>query len=352
MSGRVNATGVLSFAAATALGQYLRVTSNGTTLALAGATDREVGTLDKEHIVSGLGATSHASVVAPNAEGTVKMIAAGAFSAGAALYGAASGTVDDTVNANPIGYAVDAATAANDIVEVLRVNTVTVGRGDHNDYLNFFDDFLGDYPANTTAMTANGWSKVETNGSGVTSSDQANGVLTFAFDAVAEAATAVLYMINNPFDIDDAPIVDFRLAIYDIGDDAALDINFGIANDTHATDADVITESAFFHLDGTSLALVLESDDGTEEQGDVATGVTLVDDTFYDFRVDMTDKTSVTFWYKAVTAVAWTQLAAATTFNMENATSTLTPMVHVEKTSNDTLADVRLDFISFTATRA
>ena len=353
MGGQVNATAVQSFLAPTARAPYLRVTANATDLSLAGALDVEVGTIHNRHVVSGVGASEQASVLLRNAPGTAKMVAAGAFSAFATVYGAAAGTIDDTVNANPIGVTLTAATAAGDYVTVLRQNTVTVGRGDHNDYISFFDDFLGDYPAAATAMTANGWTKVETLGLGVISSDQPNGVLKFVFDAVAEAATSALYMINAPFDIDDGPIVDFRLAIYDIGDDAALDINFGVANDTHATDADSITESVFFHLNGASLLRLAECDDGVaSEVAATSTTVTLVDNTFYDFRIDLTDKTDVTFWYKAVTAVAWTQLLSGTTFSMTGATGALTPIVHVEKSSNDTLADVRLDFISFTAARA
>lgn len=352
MSGQVNATAIGSFPATTARAPYLRVTIGASDLSLAGALDVEAGTTSQRHVVSGVGAQEYAPVVLRNAPGTVKMVAASAFSALATVYGAADGTIDDVVNANPIGVALQAATATGDYVEVLRQNTVTVGRGDHNDYLSFFDDFLGDYPAAATAMTANGWTKVETNGLGVISSDQANGVLKFSFDSTSEAATAALYMVNAPFDIDDGPIVDFRLAIYDIGAAGEIDINFGVANDTHADNADTITESAFFHLDGNDLSLLCECDDGSNETAATDTNVDLVDNTFYDFRVDLTDKTDIKFFYKATSAVAWTRLLSATTFSMAAATGALTPIVHVEKTTATTLADVRLDFIKFTADRA
>lgn len=49
--------------------------------------------------------------------GSVEMEAAGAITKGAAIYGAASGTVDDTVSGSAIGYALDAATASGDIIE-------------------------------------------------------------------------------------------------------------------------------------------------------------------------------------------------------------------------------------------
>lgn len=53
--------------------------------------------------------------------GTVQCKAGGAFSAGAVVYGRAAGLVDDisTSSAVKIGVALEAATAANDIIEVL-----------------------------------------------------------------------------------------------------------------------------------------------------------------------------------------------------------------------------------------
>lgn len=55
---------------------------------------------------------------------------------------------------------------------------------------------------------------------------------------------------------------------------AASDTNIGLANATHATDADAITESLFIHLDGGSVNIYAESDDGTTE---VAASDTTVD---------------------------------------------------------------------------
>lgn len=346
--------GVASFACSQALTRCLRVVYDATYgLALAGPEDRELGTTEKRHIVSGLGASENANVVLANAQGVVMMVAAGAFSAWDVLYGAEDGTVDDTPNANPIGVAFGvAATAAGDIVPVLRIPGLSASDGDQVGGIDEFYDFVGDFPAAATAITDSVWTKVETNGLGVISSDEANGVLKFSFDAVAEVAVAALYMANAPLDIDQNPIVDFRLAVYDIGDDAALDINFGVADDTHATDMDSATVSALFHLDGADLSLCCESDDGTAETAATDTTVDLVDDTFYDFRVDLTDKSDVKFFYRAVGAVSWTQLLSSTTFDLSNYTGTLTPIVHVEKTSNDTTADVRLDFCRIRGERA
>lgn len=349
---QVNNTGVGSFPCSVTLAPYLRVKRDATNgLAVAGPEDRELGTLRARHIVTGLGAGTYASVVFANAQGTCKMVAAGAVSQYDVVYGAEGGKIDDTANANPIGIALQAATADGDYVEVLRFSLSSSG-DDEIGGIEFFDDFLGDYPAAATALTEAPWTKVETDGLGVISSDQANGVLKFSFDAQAEVAVAVLYMQNAPFDIDQNPIFECRLGIYDIGDNAALDINFGLASDTHATDADSIAESAFFHLDGNDLSLCCECDDGTNQTAATDTLVDLVDDTFYDFKIDVTDKSDIKFYYRAVGATNWTRLLASTTFSMAAATGTLTPIVHVEKTSDNTTADVRVDWIRVRSERA
>lgn len=54
-----------------------------------------------------------------NAGGTFLVTAAGAVTAAAAVYAAASGKVDDTVSGNVIGKANEAATAANDLIEII-----------------------------------------------------------------------------------------------------------------------------------------------------------------------------------------------------------------------------------------
>jgi len=349
---QVNKTGILSLAATAALAPYLRVKYDASYgLAACGPEDVGLGTLHNRHIVSGLGASANAAVIAWNAAGTRKMVAAGALSVFDVVYGAEGGKVDDTANANPIGVALEAATADGDYIEVLPIAELA-GEAREFGGIDETYDFIGDYPAAGTALTGNDWTKVETLGLGVISSDQPNGVLKFSFDAVAEAATAALYMVNAPLDIDQNPIVDFRLAVYDIGDDAALDINFGLANDTHATDADAITESAFFHLDGGDLSLCCECDDGSNETAATDTLVDLVDDIFYDFRIDVTDKSDIKFFYRAVGATTWTRLLPDTTFSMAAATGALTPIVHVEKENNDTTADVRLDKVRIRAERA
>lgn len=111
------------FQAAAAIAIHLRVKLNGSNkLAVcgAGATEYEVGTMTR----AATAADQIVAVRVPTAQGTTKMVAAGAFSQEAMLYAAASGKVDDVVNGKPIGIALGAANANNDIVEVMRVNAM------------------------------------------------------------------------------------------------------------------------------------------------------------------------------------------------------------------------------------
>ena len=105
-----------SFVCGGAIAPFLRVKTPAA-LAVAGATDVELGTIEQ----AAFAIYDVRSVRLRTAQGTCKMVAAGTFAIGATLYGAAGGKVDDVDNGNRIGIALEAATAANDVVEVLRL---------------------------------------------------------------------------------------------------------------------------------------------------------------------------------------------------------------------------------------
>lgn len=332
----------LTFQASAALAPHLRLKLDGSNqLEAAGASEQELGTNPERAL-----AADEYIAIDPLMPGiVVLMTAAGTFSQYASLYGAAAGKVDDSANENYIGIALDAATAANDLVRVLRLQeTVDIDPlGDIDGNIVIDDDFIGDYADAGTALPLDGPTKTETNGLGVISVDGANGILKFSFDNASEAATATLFYENSPIDIDDDPIFECILAVYDIGDNAALDIDFGLASDDHATDFESIAAFAAFHLDGNDLSLCAHSDDGTTDTAAVDSDVDLVDDTYYAFKIDASDTSDVKFYYRALGTTDWTRICAGTTYNISEYSGTVTPIVMVEKTSDDTTADVRLD---------
>jgi hypothetical protein len=111
------ATPTRTFPNNTALAKHLRVTLSSGFLAAAGATTKELGTME----YASLSTDEAACVRLRTAEGTAIFIAAGAIAAGAAVHTAASGKVNDdqATGAFALGTALTAAAADGDYIEVL-----------------------------------------------------------------------------------------------------------------------------------------------------------------------------------------------------------------------------------------
>lgn len=108
-----------SFEAGGAIGRHLRVTLTAGQLALAGIGVRELGTVEEAAFAAG----DRRAVRLRTAQGTTKMVAAGAITAGADVYTAANGLVNvSAAGAYLVGTALEAAGAAGDVIEVLRTN--------------------------------------------------------------------------------------------------------------------------------------------------------------------------------------------------------------------------------------
>jgi predicted RecA/RadA family phage recombinase len=130
-------------------------------------------------------------------------------------------------------------------------------------------------------------------------------------------------------------IVEGKFAIVTEADDAAADINIGLANATHASDADSITESVFLHFDGNATAATMrkiyaESDDGTTEVAATDTTVVAGANTDVEFRMDCRDLTDIQIYINGVLVLP------ASVFKLDKATGPMKLLAHMEKTANDT----------------
>lgn len=105
-----------SFPAGAALSDKLRVKLSSGQVVLAGAGELSIGTTVTKAYAQGEPIT----VRLWSAEGTRKMIASAAITAGATVYGAASGKISSTSSGAAIGVAYEAAAADGDVIEVLR----------------------------------------------------------------------------------------------------------------------------------------------------------------------------------------------------------------------------------------
>ena len=102
--------------AAGAVAVNLRVKTPGA-VAAAGALDQSIGTMEVDCLAAG-----PCTVRLKTSQGTRKMVAAAAISAGALVYGAASGKISSVANGNIEGIAMEAASADGDVIEVQSLN--------------------------------------------------------------------------------------------------------------------------------------------------------------------------------------------------------------------------------------
>jgi len=158
---------------------------------------------------------------------------------------------------------------------------------------------------------------------------QVGGTARAAFSLTAEAQKLDLLSVRSfPFD---APWILEALAEVATNADADVaDLSIGVANGTHASDADAITESAFFHFDlGADLNIDAESDDGTTEVNATDTTVDFAVGTPVLLQIDGRDPANLKYYINGV------RVLSATTFDISAATGPLKALFHLEKSAND-----------------
>lgn len=199
----------------------------------------------------------------------------------------------------------------------------------------YHDDFLGD------AIDAK-WTALDTSSGGDTTpllvADAVGGIIQFPLDATTEVQQSGLsFGDQRCFGLDKQIIVEMRLALAVLPTLLAEAV-WGLAGNTNAV-ADTIAESIWFKADGDG-AIVCETDDGTTNNDDKATGVTVTAGEYATYRIDCTDPTDIKFYINGA------RVASGTTFSA-NATPTLAlqPYLAINKASGAGVGTVNLDYI-------
>lgn len=134
------------------------------------------------------------------------------------------------------------------------------------------------------------------------------------------------------------PIAEFIVRLAANGSTSAVDLNFGLANGTSTTDADSITESVFFHIDGGSLNVLAESDDGTTEVAATDTTIDITEGSAVanrmEFWLDGRDPSNFKYYIDGVEVLP----ATSNLGNMAAATGPLGLLLHLEKTTGTATA--------------
>ena len=165
--------------------------------------------------------------------------------------------------------------------------------------------------------------------------------------ADSEAQDVVLYHSDNKtFDVGEGLIFETRVNMA-VAPGTGVVAVFGMCGD-HNLDKDSNTEHAWFRFDA-SMACKVETDDTTNDNDDVATGVTTVAGTYNIFRIDFTDLTNVKFF------IDGTRVATATTFDMSNLTAAeqqMQPYFSLDKASGTGLGDINIDYVKIFSNRS
>lgn len=164
------------------------------------------------------------------------------------------------------------------------------------------------------------------------------GTTAMIFGATAEAQKLDL-LSQQGFATGSKWIVEGGFNVIDDGDASAIDFNIGVANGTHATDASAATNRCYLHLDGNSLDLYAESSDATTTVALTDTTTNIVLGTPVHFVMDGRDPADVQIYVNGVLQLT------STVFDMSAAAGPLKLLAHLEKTSDDTTADYRINYL-------
>ena len=156
------------------------------------------------------------------------------------------------------------------------------------------------------------------------------GMLYMQFGTTAEAQK-VDWLSDRSFAIGSNWVAEILFELVTAADAAAVDIDFGIASGTHATDFESVAEFAAFHLDGDDLNIDAHSDDGTTDKAPTDTTIDIAAGTPQRFKLDGRDITNVKYYIEGAEVLA----AEANLGVLTAGAGPLKAIIHAEKTSDD-----------------
>lgn len=218
------------------------------------------------------------------------------------------------------------------------------GPGDTGSY-EIVEDFIRPFEATGAASATKyigNFTAQSVLGLGVLPIAGANGGCQLDVDAVDEIASAAIWTPDN-FLVSKGVTFEAKLRVSAIGDDAALDIDWGLGTLLVAASiADMsnaaMTDKAAFHLDG-SVANILAwtENSGTSEDTPVDTTVDNSLTVDKEFKIIVRAAGDVEFWIDNV------RYKASTTFQGMATTAVVCGFVNLEKTQNNTVGTVLID---------
>lgn len=157
------------------------------------------------------------------------------------------------------------------------------------------------------------------------------GAIRMELGTTAEAQ-CVDAMSKRGFAVGSNAIAEFLINIVTNSDNAAGDLNFGLASGTSTTDFDAIAECLAIHIDGNSANINAQSDDGSTAVAAADTTLDLTAGTPFEVWMDTRDPANCKIYVDGVRVMDGTT-GTAKTFIL--ATGPFYWIAHMEKTSDD-----------------
>lgn len=151
---------------------------------------------------------------------------------------------------------------------------------------------------------------------------------------------------NLGFDIDDKIFIEGRVKF--VRDAAAASkLFFGLCSTSHATDVASSSHHAVFCItdSGTATTLTIYSKDGSTTNSAIASGITVANDTYYTFKIDLSNKSDVKFYVD-------NKLCPIKTIDMSAYASNLQPIVQLQKGAVTTSSTAYVDYLRVESDRA
>jgi hypothetical protein len=219
---------------------------------------------------------------------------------------------------------------------------------DMRDFEIVYDDFNGavaTFP--TSADPATPWLVADTSSSGAPVYTKGTSEATLTLAATSEVENVCLSFGDAlDIDIDDIQRVEMRVKISASTMTSGSTLVFGLGSARNDT-PDSVTANAWFRMEGANSTTLVycESDDGTNDNDDKSSGVTL-GTTYKEFVIDFTGgKSNVKFF------IDGQRVASTTTFDMSNYTAGLQPIVQIQKAANTNVNGVVVDYVKIVAKR-
>lgn len=156
---------------------------------------------------------------------------------------------------------------------------------------------------------------------------QRGGAYKFLVSATNEAQKMDI-LGKDGFALGANAIIEFEIEVVDDGAGTVVDVSVGVANATHATDADSITDAVFMHLNANDVNIYFESDDGSTEVAATDSTIDYTAGTRFYVVMDMRNPADVQIYVNGANVLP------ATVFNVNASVATWLPLIHVEKSSS------------------